>query len=119
MGLINGLIILLVLVAVHGSKGKVGKEAYLENWLTALPSLTPGESVYGVTFEWDESIGVPGALIIKNNHVAEFFLKTITLEDVPGEGMVRFICNSWVYPASRYKHDRIFFRNKVLILMII
>ncbi|PON59873.1 Lipoxygenase [Trema orientale] len=98
--------------AVQGSKGKVGKVAHLENWLTALPQLTPGESVYGVTFDWDESIGVPGALIIKNNHVAEFFLKTITLEDVPGEGLIRFVCNSWVYPASKYKYDRVFFRNK-------
>lgn len=101
-------------VAAHGFKGKVGKEAHLENWLTSLPSLTPGDSVFGVTFDWDESIGVPGALIINNNHTTEFFLKTITLEDVPGEGLVHFVCNSWVYPAGRYKYERIFFRNKVM-----
>ncbi|KAM6577779.1 hypothetical protein CsatB_029616 [Cannabis sativa] len=99
------------LVSGH-SAGKVGKEAHLENWLTSLPALTPGDSLFRVTFEWDESIGVPEALIIKNNHLDEFFLKTITLEDVPGEGIVCFICNSWVYPAGRYKHTRVFFRNK-------
>ena len=103
--------------AVHADtgnalKGKVGKKAYLENWLTTLPSLTPGELAYRVNFDHEEAIGVPGAIIITNNHATEFFLKTITLEDVPGEGTIHFVCNSWVYPKQRYDYDRIFFRNK-------
>ena len=83
-----------------------------------LTSLTAGDSAYNVKFEWDEEVGVPGAFIIKNNHTTEFFLKTLTLQDVPGEGRVVFVCNSWVYPASKYNYDRIFFRNQVLCLYI-
>ncbi|PON59874.1 Lipoxygenase [Trema orientale] len=103
--------------AVHGDpanglKGNVGKPAYLEKWDTSLPSLPLGESIFKVTFDWDDAIGVPGALIIKNNNNAEFYIKTITLVDVPGEGHIHFICNSWVYPVSKYDYDRVFFANK-------
>lgn len=93
-------------------KGKVGKKAYLESWITKLTALTPGDSAYNVTFEYEEAIGVPGAIIVTNSHNTEFFLKTITLQDVPGEGLMHFVCNSWVYPKERYNYDRIFFRNK-------
>ena len=104
---------LLFFFIENGYKGKLGKPAYLEKWITTLTSITAGDSVFTVTFEWDEEVGVPGAFIIKNNHGNEFFLKTLTLEDVPGEGRVHFVCNSWVYPADKYNYDRIFFRNKV------
>ena len=96
-------------------KGKVGKEAHLENWINILTlfPLLAGESAYSVHFELEEEIGVPEAFIIKNNHRTEFFLKSLTLEDVPNEGLVHFVCNSWVYPDDRYNYDRVFFRNKV------
>uniref|UniRef100_A0A2N9FRU9 Lipoxygenase n=1 Tax=Fagus sylvatica TaxID=28930 RepID=A0A2N9FRU9_FAGSY len=71
-----------------------------------------GESAFKVTFDWDNEIGVPGAILIKNKHHSEFYLKSITLEDVPGQGQIHFVCNSWVYPADKYKKDRIFFSNK-------
>ncbi|KAK9086785.1 hypothetical protein Syun_029179 [Stephania yunnanensis] len=71
-----------------------------------------GELSYDVTFEWEEHVGVPGALIVNNSHHSEFFLKTITLEDVPGAGRVHFVCNSWVYPTRRYKYKRVFFSNQ-------
>ncbi|KAI3752462.1 hypothetical protein L2E82_24495 [Cichorium intybus] len=93
-------------------RGKVGKPAKLENWITTITPLTVGESSYKVAFEWDEDMEVPGAFLVQNNHHSEFYLKTLTLEDVPGHGHVHFVCNSWVYPAKRYKKDRIFFTNK-------
>ncbi|KAL5210567.1 hypothetical protein ABZP36_006190 [Zizania latifolia] len=96
----------------NGNRGKVGAEASLEQWLTSLPSLTTGESKFGVTFDWDVvKLGVPGAIVVKNNHAAEFFLKTITLDNVPGRGTVVFVANSWVYPASVYRYNRVFFSN--------
>ncbi|XP_062212125.1 putative linoleate 9S-lipoxygenase 3 [Phragmites australis] len=96
----------------NGNRGKVGAEANLEQWLTSIPSLTSGESKFGVTFEWEvEKLGVPGAIIVKNYHNSEFFLKTITLDDVPGRGTVTFVANSWVYPVAKYKYNRVFFAN--------
>ncbi|CAL9764222.1 unnamed protein product, partial [Musa acuminata subsp. burmannicoides] len=44
-------------------------------------------------------------------HATQFFLKTLTLDNFPGEGRIHFVCNSWVYPASKYKYDRVFFAN--------
>ncbi|CAJ1976135.1 unnamed protein product [Sphenostylis stenocarpa] len=96
----------------NGLKGKLGKPAYLEDWITTMAPLTVGETAFKVTFDWDEEVGTPGAFIIRNNHHSEFYLKSLTLEDVPGQGVIRFICNSWVYPADKYENDRIFFSNK-------
>ncbi|XP_076901945.1 putative linoleate 9S-lipoxygenase 5 isoform X2 [Bidens hawaiensis] len=93
-------------------RGKVGKPAILEDWITTIAPLTVGESSYKVSFEWDEEMEVPGAFVVQNHHHSEFYLKTLTLEDVPGHGEVHFVCNSWVYPAKRYKKDRVFFNNK-------
>ncbi|OWM85358.1 probable linoleate 9S-lipoxygenase 5 [Punica granatum] len=95
----------------NGLKGKLGKPAYLEEWLTKV-NLVAGETAYKVTFDWDEEIGLPGAFVIKNEHHSQFYLRTLTLEDVPGHGRVHFVCNSWVYPADKYKEDRLFFANK-------
>ena len=75
--------------------------------------MTAGDTLFGITFDWDEAFGVPGAFIIRNHHQSQFYLKTVTLEDVPGHGRVHFICNSRVYPTKRYKYDRVFFSNKV------
>uniref|UniRef100_A0A0D9VXV1 Lipoxygenase n=1 Tax=Leersia perrieri TaxID=77586 RepID=A0A0D9VXV1_9ORYZ len=98
----------------NGNRGKVGAEANLEQWLTSsLPSITTGESKFGVTFDWEvEKLGVPGAVIVKNHHSNEFFLKTITLDEVPGRaGPVVFVANSWVYPVDKYRYNRVFFSN--------
>ncbi|RZC47531.1 hypothetical protein C5167_040493 [Papaver somniferum] len=93
-------------------RGKVGKEAYLEDWSHKISAFTAESVEFDVTFEWDESIGNPGAFFIKNHHHSEFFLKTLILEDVPGSGPAHFVCNSWVYPAKYYKYTRIFFANQ-------
>ncbi|PSS24579.1 Linoleate 9S-lipoxygenase [Actinidia chinensis var. chinensis] len=108
---------LQLISAVNGDpekelRGKLGKPANLEDWDTKITALTAPGVTFNVTFEWEEEIGVPGAFIIKNSHHNEFYLKTVTLEDVPGHGRVHFVCNSWVYPASCYKKDRVFFTNQ-------
>ncbi|CAO1944101.1 unnamed protein product, partial [Urochloa humidicola] len=96
----------------NGNRGKVCAEASLEQWLLNLPSLTSSDNKFGVTFEWDvEKLGIPGAIIVKNNHASEFFLKTITLDNVPGHGTVVFVANSWIYPQYKYRYSRVFFAN--------
>ncbi|PIN14950.1 Linoleate 9S-lipoxygenase [Handroanthus impetiginosus] len=89
-----------------------GKKANLEGWITQMTPLSGGDATYNVTFEWSEEMGVPGAFTVANYHHTEFYLKTLTLEDVPGNGRVHFECNSWVYPAEHYEKDRIFFANQ-------
>ncbi|RRT63572.1 hypothetical protein B296_00035401 [Ensete ventricosum] len=97
------------------NKGKIGPPAYLEEWVTTVTSVATGETKFNVHFSWDESQGVPGAIIVKNNHHSEFYVKTITLEGVPNKERIHFVCNSWVYPVDKYKYDRIFFANDVRI----
>ncbi|GJU46365.1 probable linoleate 9S-lipoxygenase 5 [Tanacetum coccineum] len=123
-------------------RGKLGNPATLEHWIKGMfgtsrswsgslervagagcwsmllelfskrTTLTVKELTYEVIFEWNEKIGLPGAFLIKNDHHSEFFLKSLTLEEVPGHGQVHFVCNSWVYPMKHYTKDRVFFANK-------
>ncbi|GFP93432.1 probable linoleate 9s-lipoxygenase 5 [Phtheirospermum japonicum] len=96
----------------NNGKGKVGKAAYLEKWITATP-VAVGDTMFDVNFDWEEeNIGVPGAFVVTNSHHTEFYLKTLTLEHVPGHGPIHFLCNSWVYPSQKYKTPRVFFTNK-------
>ena len=95
----------------HG-KGKVGKATNLRGQVS-LPTLGAGEDAYDVHFEWDADFGIPGAFYIKNFMQVEFYLKSLTLEDIPNHGTIHFICNSWIYNSKVYKSDRIFFANNV------
>ncbi|KAA8545125.1 hypothetical protein F0562_019986 [Nyssa sinensis] len=92
----------------QGLRGMLGKPARLKRWKIPTSIIKASDSKMKVKFDWVDELGVPGAFIIKNHHQNEFFLKTLTLEDVPGHGRVLFICNSWVYPEI----DRIFFTNQ-------
>uniref|UniRef100_A0A1J3GJI6 Lipoxygenase n=1 Tax=Noccaea caerulescens TaxID=107243 RepID=A0A1J3GJI6_NOCCA len=96
-------------------RGRLGKAAYLEKWVTKIKtSVTAEETAFGVTFDWDESMGPPAAFVIKNHHCSQFYLKSLTLRNFPGGegGPVLFVCNSWIYPNHRYSSDRVFFSNK-------
>uniref|UniRef100_A0A0A0LLR6 Lipoxygenase n=1 Tax=Cucumis sativus TaxID=3659 RepID=A0A0A0LLR6_CUCSA len=107
--------------AIHGDpsnelRGKLGEEAYLEEWITTITPLTTGEATFKVTFDWDEQrMGIPGAFFITNHHHSHFYLKSLTLQHVPPHGTTLFFpCNSWIYPSHRYKNDRIFFLNQFI-----
>ncbi|XP_037428896.1 probable linoleate 9S-lipoxygenase 4 [Triticum dicoccoides] len=88
-------------------RGKVGKPAHLEEMVVTMKSKAAGESVFKVTFEWDDSQGIPGAVVVRNTYRSEYLLKTLTLHGVPGKGTVVFVANSWIYPNV----DRVFFAN--------
>jgi len=81
--------------------------------VVSLKSRTDGETVFRVNFEWDESQGIPGAVLVRNHQTEEVFLKTLTLEGVPGKGTVVFVANSWVHNHRSYTQDRVFFANDV------
>ncbi|RWW09534.1 hypothetical protein GW17_00026979 [Ensete ventricosum] len=99
-------------MADTGNRGLVGSPASLQ-YLGRLPSLAAGESRFSVSFQWEEKKGIPGAVIVKNKHATQFYLKTLTLDNFPGKGRIHFVCNSWVYPANKYRYDRVFFANTV------
>ncbi|KAK1419279.1 hypothetical protein QVD17_28443 [Tagetes erecta] len=96
----------------NGLNAKIGKAAFIEDWVTKKSAVAAREASFSVTFEWDESMGVPGAFLIKNHHHRQFYLKTVELDHVPGHGTIRFVCNSWVYPTHRYNYNRVFFANQ-------
>ncbi|KAH9301954.1 hypothetical protein KI387_013537, partial [Taxus chinensis] len=88
--------------------------AYLKKWITTRDGVVTGQTTYPVEFKWDSiQMGTPGAFFIKNFHKHEFFLNSLTLH-LPGaaQDTVHFVCDSWVYPASLYNTDRIFFSNR-------
>ncbi|XP_020580260.1 probable linoleate 9S-lipoxygenase 3 [Phalaenopsis equestris] len=96
----------------NGNRGVVGPPACVEpSLLPVVPKIIAGEKTYWVTFIVNESEGIPGAVIVKNRHLAQFFLKSITIENFPGKGRIYFDCNSWVYNSNKYSYDRIFFAN--------
>nr|XP_007135512.1 hypothetical protein PHAVU_010G135500g [Phaseolus vulgaris]ESW07506.1 hypothetical protein PHAVU_010G135500g [Phaseolus vulgaris] len=91
--------------------GKVGKETYLEKHVPTLPTFGNRRDAFNVHFEWDANFGIPGAFYIRNFMNDEFFLVSVTLEDIPNHATIHFVCNSWVYNFKKYKKDRIFFVN--------
>ncbi|CAI8607975.1 unnamed protein product [Vicia faba] len=104
---------LISATATDGSgKGKVGKKAYLEGLVTSIPILGAGQTAFDIHFEWDSEMGIPGAFYVESNMLGEFFLVSLTLEDIPNHGTINFVCNSWIYNYSNYKTERIFFANK-------
>lgn len=94
-----------------GGKGEVGKEAFLSSHLPRLPTLGARQDAFSIYFEYDANFGIPGAFYIRNYTSAEFFLVSVTLEDIPNRGSVQFVCNSWIYNFRSYNKDRIFFTN--------
>ncbi|KAJ6846845.1 putative linoleate 9S-lipoxygenase 5 [Iris pallida] len=93
-------------------RGVMGEPAYLEKWISTPTPTAAGESVYSLTFEWDEGQGAPGAVVVKNHHPSELYLKSMTIENFPTVGRIHFVCNSWVYPVKCYNYDRVFFTNR-------
>ncbi|KAK4269659.1 hypothetical protein QN277_022787 [Acacia crassicarpa] len=95
--------------------GKLGEAASLEEFVTTLPTLLEGQDAFSVQFDYTHDFGVPGAFVIRNNLPDEFYLVSLTLDDIPNHGSVHYVCNSWIYPANRYSSDRIFFANKAYV----
>ncbi|MED6113079.1 Lox2p [Stylosanthes scabra] len=93
--------------------GKVGKKTFLQKHLPTLPNLRAKQDAFDIYFEYDADFGIPEAFYIKNYMQVEFFLVSVTLEDIPNHGTIHFVCNSWVYNFKNYKKDRIFFTNQV------
>ncbi|KAH9326858.1 hypothetical protein KI387_007036 [Taxus chinensis] len=89
--------------------GKRGEKTALTWDPVDLP--VPQEKRSSITFKWKSELGVPGALLVKNLHRNEFFLKSVKLFAVPGKlPELRFYCKSWIYPFD--KVERVFFSTQ-------
>lgn len=101
-------------MCVENGKGLVGKESFLEKHVPTYPTLGARQDAFSIHFEWDiDHFGIPGAFYIRNYTQDEFFLVSVTIEDIPNHDLVQFVCNSWLYNYKYYKKDRIFFTNDV------
>ncbi|KAL3676007.1 hypothetical protein R1sor_025955 [Riccia sorocarpa] len=104
---------------------KLSQKAKINNWATqgdAGNSVLGAEDfVFNIGFKLPDDFGEPGAILVRNNHKAQFFLESITLEYSAADGAVgskgtnriEFPCYSWIYNTSYYTKDRVFFSNKV------
>jgi hypothetical protein len=66
-----------------------------------------------------KDFGTPGAFIVRNKHMNEFFLKSLSLtlpdNSSGNKTQVFFPCNSWVYNEKKYQCNRIFFSNQAFL----
>lgn len=90
---------------------KKSGEAVIKGWYEKMKA--KGErAVYTVDFTVDSGFGEPGAIVVANRHLREFFLESIVVEGFPS-GAVNFLCNSWVQTTNKLPSKRVFFSNKV------
>ncbi|KAL6198419.1 hypothetical protein ACLB2K_028208 [Fragaria x ananassa] len=85
-------------------KPKLSKEAILD-WTKSL-NMHAGKTstTYQVKFVVDSNFGMPGAIMVSNRDENEFYLNSINIE-----GVIHFVCNSWVQPVCENPAKRICF----------
>lgn len=94
-------------------KAFVSSEVNIEGWVKIFDALTAEENRFVLDFPVASAFGLPGAVIVKNNHPNEFLLLEFSLE-LPDKSSAHFITNSWVYNTEG-TGGRHFFTNKVCI----
>lgn len=74
------------------------------------------EVKYEAELEVGSDFGEIGALMVENEHHKEVFVKEVLLQGFEG-GPLRFSCNSWVHSKYDDPIKRVFFPNKVTLLL--
>ncbi|TVU04439.1 hypothetical protein EJB05_49981, partial [Eragrostis curvula] len=69
-----------------------------------------GETEMDTTISWDEKLGAPGAVFVKNHSDFPVYLKLLSCSLPSACGAVHFACNGWVYPVGKHPY-RLFFTN--------
>lgn len=92
-------------------KGMMSREVNIEGWVTIFDPLTAENISFNLEFAVPKSFGVPGAIVVRNNHPNEFLLVSFTLA-LPDKRNAEYMANSWVYNTEK-AGPRIFFHNKV------
>ena len=83
----------------------------IEGWVTKLDTIASQNYSFKMEFSVPREMGVPGAILVRNDHPNEFLLVSfsLTLDD---SREIHYMTNSWVYNTSK-TGARIFFQNKV------
>lgn len=89
------------------------EEVTLQGWLKIFDSITAEKLSFNVEFSVPKSFGVPGAILVRNNHPNEFLLVSFKL-DLSGGSSADYITNSWVYNTEK-SGPRAFFFNTVIV----
>ncbi|XP_027345597.1 linoleate 13S-lipoxygenase 3-1, chloroplastic-like isoform X2 [Abrus precatorius] len=105
----NGVVLQLVSSRLHpkSMEAKLSKETVLDLSEEHKCGAEGGIRTYKVDFSVESDFGVPGAVTVVNGYDSEFFLESITAQNV------HFGCKSWVQPNQLYPEKRIFFVDKV------
>lgn len=91
----------------------MSNETVIEKWVATLETLAAQDLKFNIKFVVPKNFGVPGAIIVRNQHPYEFLLVSFCL-DLPDKTVAHYVTNSWVYNTSG-TDGRIFFHNKVRI----
>jgi hypothetical protein len=93
-------------------EGKLSDATVIPKWVaTPEPALAAQNLEYTMNFVVAKDFGVPGAIIVRNEHPNEFLLVSFCLT-LPDDSAAYYVTNSWVYNTNATE-GRIFFRNKV------
>ncbi|CAM6126501.1 unnamed protein product [Calypogeia fissa] len=91
----------------------VSEKSHLENWLTTGDfDLVADDQEYPIKFSVPKDFGQPGAIIVRNNHPNEFYIKSLRLE-AEDKSVIEFLTYAWIYNAKKYAKDRVFFTNEL------
>jgi len=96
-------------------KGMVSSEVNIEGWVTIFDPLTAENISFNLEFAVPKAFGVPGAIVVRNNHPNEFLLLSFELE-LHDKSKHQYYTNSWIYNTEHEATGRIFFHNKVGII---
>lgn len=89
-------------------------EVILPGW-AAMEGMAAQNVVFELKFSVPKTFGIPGAIIVKNNHPNEFLLLSFELE-LHDKSKHQYYTNSWIYNTEHEASGRIFFHNKVGII---
>ncbi|XP_002448678.1 linoleate 9S-lipoxygenase [Sorghum bicolor] len=77
-----------------------------------------GDTELDVDLTWDEALGAPGAVVVKNHSDFPVYLRLLSMptrvlgadDKAATTAAVHFACNGWVYPVDKHPY-RLFFTN--------
>ena len=83
----------------------------VEGWASKLDTAQL-HYTFKMDFEVPREMGVPGAILVRNDHPNEFLLVAFSLALDDSRSDVHYMTSSWVYNTSR-SGARIFLQDKV------